>query len=265
MSGCSQTLGPRRGSSSLAGAAVRTVTMIALVLGAFTGTAVAQNLVQNGSFAVTGGTTSFEFSTQYSTSETVADWTSGGYNFVYLPGSTSATPGAIVMATNPTSPTGGNYIASDPEYETGAPIAQVINGLTIGKTYAVSFAWAEAQQTGFQNSIAPYWAVELCASYTTPDTCSSTAGAQDTTAVTIPTQTFSGWMYQTFDFVATSSTELLSFLSQAPSGNPPFALLTNVSMTQVPEPASVALLLSGLAGMVGLARLRGSRGGTAAA
>jgi hypothetical protein len=239
---------------------------LALLTSAVTVSAQAQNLVQNGSFAITGGTTSFEFSTQYNTGtggESIADWTSGGYNFVYAPGSTAANPGSISLATNPTSPTGGNFIASDPVYETGAPIAQVISGLSAGKTYAVSFAWAEAQQIGsnFNTSVSPYWAVELCATYTSPNTCSNTTGVQNTTAITIPTQTFSGWMYQTFNFVATTGTELLSFTSMAPGGTPPFALLTNVSLTRVPEPTSAAVLLSGVAGLIGFARLRRPRAG----
>jgi hypothetical protein len=125
----------------------------------------------------------------------------------------------------------------------------------------VSFAWAEAQQIGssFNTSVSPYWAVELCGSYTTPNTCGNTTGVQNTTPITIPTQTFSGWMYQTFNFVATTGTELLSFTSMAPGGTPPFALLSNVSLTRVPEPTSAALLLSGVAGLIGFARLHRSR------
>ena len=72
---------------------------------------------------------------------------------------------------------------------------------------------------------------------------------------------FSGWMTETFDYVATSSTEVLSFLaSGSPAGQPPFALLANVSMTQVPEPATWALMLTGLAALAGIVRGRRTPG-----
>jgi hypothetical protein len=232
--------------------AVRRV-VVAFLFASVSSVAMAQNLVQNGSFAVTGGTTSIQFGSGYSNAlgESVADWTTSGYNFVFLPGSTTAqgSGGSLSLGTSPAPPIAGeNYAAADPIYQQ-APITQTINGLIKGMTYAVSFAWAEAQQTGFTGSVNDYWAVNL-------GTDNSTT--QDTTGKTIATQTFSGWMNQTFDFVATGSSELLSFTSMAPGGSPPFALLTNVSMTQVPEPASVALMLTGIAGLAGLARRRRS-------
>ena len=79
---------------------------------------------------------------------------------------------------------------------------------------------AEAQQTGVTGTVNDYWAVNL--GYNSNTT-------QDTTGKTIASQSFSGWMNQTFDFIATTSSELLSFTSMSPGGSPPFALLTNVS------------------------------------
>jgi len=50
----------------------------------------------------------------------------------------------------------------------------------------------------------------------------------------------------------TSATEVLSFLAiGTPGGVPPFSLLDGVSITEVPEPTSLALLGAGL-GLVGL-------------
>ena len=61
-------------------------------------------------------------------------------------------------------------------------------------------------------------------------------------------------------FTADSTTDVLSFLANGtPSGVPPFALLDGVSMnavTSVPEPASAAMLLTGLVGLAGFVRRR---------
>jgi hypothetical protein len=68
--------------------------------------------------------------------------------------------------------------------------------------------------------------------------------------VNIPSQGFSGWMYQTFDFTATSASENLSFLAVGgPNGVPPFALLDGVTMNAVPEGQSMALMIAGLLGV----------------
>lgn len=236
--------------------------VFATVLAIFAHSAMAQtNLVQNGSFAVTGGTTSFQFGTYggYAPTETLANWTSTGYNYVFLPTSTVATGVygnlSLYSATttpsnsfNNASPTGGNFVGADGAYGV-APISQTINGLTTGSTYAVSFAWAGAQQTGYTGATTEQWLVTLGTS------------RLSTNVVSMPSTGFSGWMNQTFNFVATSSSEALSFLANGtPTGVPPFALLSNVSMTKVPEPASATLLFTALAGLIGIARRRGASG-----
>lgn len=150
------------------------------------------------------------------------------------------------------SPTGGNYIAADGAFEISA-ITQSVSGLVAGQKYALSFAWAAAQQYGFTGDTTDNWTVSL-------GTVGASNPAQTTPTVNLPSNGFSSWMNQSMTFVATGSTELLSFLATGtPSGQPPFALLANVSLTKIPEPASVIMLLSGLAGMFGLARRRASR------
>jgi hypothetical protein len=68
---------------------------------------------------------------------------------------------------------------------------------------------------------------------------------------------FTGWQYQTFTFTASGTSDLLSFLAVGtPSGVPPFSLLDGVSLTQLPEPATWTMLISGLMGVAGAARLR---------
>lgn len=104
--------------------------------------------------------------------------------------------------------------------------------------YAVSFYSAGAQQYSFTGVTTEAWDVSL--------------GGQtlDTATLTDPNHGFTGWQYTTLTFTATSTSEVLSFLSAGtPSGEPPFSLLDGVSMTQVttvPEPASAAMLLTGL-------------------
>ena len=231
---------------------------LASFLAAFVHSALAQtNLVQNGSFAITGGNTSFQFGTYngYAPTETLAGWSSAGYNFAFLPTSTVATGtyGNLSLYSTTTtpsnsfnnaSPTGGNFIGADGAYGT-APITQTINGLATGATYAVSFAWAAAQQTGFTGATTEQWKVTLGSS------------TQNTNVVGIASTGFSGWMNQTFNFVATSSSEVLSFLANGtPTGVPPFALLSNVSLTKVPEPASATLMITAVVGLIGIARRR---------
>jgi hypothetical protein len=237
---------------------------------ALTGSAEAQtNLVTNGSFAVTGGSTSFQFGTYngYAPSESINGWASTGYNFVFLPTSTVAvgTYGNLSLwspVSSPSSangfnnagPTGGNFLGADSAYGVAA-ITQTINGLTVGKTYTVSFAWAGAQQAGtnYTSATTETWAVTFGSS------------TQSTPVINVPGEGFSGWMNTAFSYVATSSSEVLSFLAAGtPNGVPPFALLTNVSVTVAPEPAGITVLLSGIAGLMGLARYRRPGAGTAA-
>jgi hypothetical protein len=207
------------------------------------------NLVTNGRFAVTGGNTSFQFgtynNTKYSPSETLAGWTSTGYNFVFLPASTVATGSygelSLYSGSSIASQTGGNFIAADSDFGTEA-ITQTIGNLTPGAIYAVSFAWAGAQQTGYTGASTEQWEVSLGGS------------EQSTKVINVASKGFSGWMNQTFNFVATSSSEVLSFLASTPTGAPPFALLANVSVTKVPEPASMTLLLTATVGLIGITR-----------
>ena len=245
-----------------------------LLPGAFAGSASAQtNLVKNGDFSKIvvspGGTpSSFQFGSGYTSAETLSDWSTSGYNFVFLP-NTADVGGAIGNAGTvklwgpndnggianglPTaSPTGTNFVAADGAYQVSA-ITQQVSGLIVGQKVAVSFAWAGAQQSGFTGPTTDEWTVDL-----------GNSPAQTTSLLSLPSHGASGWINQTFTFVATSSTELLSFLATGtPSGQPPFALLANVSVTNVPEPASLLMLLTALAGLTGVVRRRSTHPRTA--
>jgi hypothetical protein len=216
------------------------------------------NLVTNGSFAVTGGTTSFQFGTYgpYTPTETLAGWASpNGYNYVFLPTSTAATGyyGSLTLYSstssgspntfNNASPTGGNFVAADADYGT-QPITQTINNLTIGQTYRLSFAWAGAQQSGFTGATTDSFAVSL--------------GSQtfNTAAINLPSEGFSGWMNQTFNYTATSTSEALSFLAAGSPAVPPFALLANVQLVDAPEPGTLMILISPIVALAAIARRR---------
>ncbi len=224
------------------------------------------NLVQNGDFtsvSYSGGkplTTLFgQFGTGTGSTLTVANWATAGYNFVYAPntvdtgtsasganaGKPNEAPGqynapngygntymwgsnnggaSVIPAT---SPAGGNFIAADGAFEIGA-LTQSVTGLTVGRTYALKFWWAGAQQENFTGITTENWTVAMGTG--------NVAGNFVTPTVTVPNHGFSGWMQQTFYFYANNSTETLSFLAAGtPNGEPPFSLLGGVDLEVVPE------------------------------
>jgi hypothetical protein len=214
----------------------------------------ATSIVVNGSFE---STTNGNGQLGYNTNAT--GWTTTGYNFLFASGTANTTgangsDGALFLwgpangsanGMPASSPDGGNFIAADGDYETAA-IKQTINGLTVGDTYNVRFYWAASQQKGFTGNTQQYWIVSL--------------GGQtlDTTTYDLTSEGFSGWMYQTDTFTATSSSEVLSFLAHGNVPVPPFLLLDGVTMddtkSPVPEPGTLPLLFTGLMGSLGVLR-----------
>ena len=66
----------------------------------------------------------------------------------------------------------------------------------------------------------------------------------------VPNEGLVGWMEQTMIFTASATSETLAFLAVGgPTGDPPMALLDGVSLVKVPEPASIAILSFGIAGL----------------
>ena len=222
------------------------------------------NLILNGDFE----TTTASPSAAQVNMTNVSNWSvNGGYTFLFVPqaGTTSGSsadnsggvgqygnlklwgPGTGVANGLTNSPTGGNFIAQDDNFQQAA-ISQTVTGLTAGVGYALSFYWAGAQQQGFTGVTEDQWTVNF--------------GSQTfaTSTITLPNEAFSGWSKVTTYFTASQSTQVLSFLATgSPGGAPPFALLDGVSLVSTPEPATWAMMLVGFAAVGFLVRRRGFR------
>ena len=150
----------------------------------------------------------------------------------------------------PASPSGAWDIVMDGDYEV-EPLSQDITGLHIGKTYTVGFNYAFAQQEGFNGPTEQSISVNLG---------SDSATSQSTRTLTLPSHNFRGWYRTSFNFTADSAAETLSFLAHGNLPIPPFAVVSDVTFTPdaVPEPATWAMMLIGVAGLGAVARRRRS-------
>jgi hypothetical protein len=151
-------------------------------------------------------------------------WTGGtGLISIDAPGTATETggPGNAYPVYGPFAdpPPGGNFIQADgnPTFETS--FNQVINGLTVGTDYSLSFWQAAGQQQGFSGATTEQWKVFLgtgsfsvnCG--TNPCTVSTGDMTEDDTAImNTPSQRVHGWELVSMDFLASASSETLSFL-----------------------------------------------------
>ena len=218
--------------------------------------ALASNLVVNGGFESNGGGGQINFTTS------ATGWSvpTPGYTFLFGPGAADTTgvagqfgnlqlwgPGNGSNNGLPaTSPDGGFYAAADSDFPGHMqPLQQTVTGLTPGASYTVSFWWAAGQQFGFDGATQSQWVVSLGSQ------------TQSTAVASIANHGFSGWMSESFTYTATSSSEMLSFLATGSPSVPPFVLLDGVTLnasSPIPEPETLTLMVTGLAGVVGFAR-----------
>lgn len=216
---------------------------------AASGAQASPNLVTNGSFesaTIAAGKSKAQFYNN------VAGWSgaaAGGIAFIMTPG--SADDGTYLSVYGPfpkTSPDGGNFVMVDGDTTyVGTPLSQSISGLTAGSYYQLSFYQAAGQQAGYNGPTTERWQVSLgTQSQLSPQYQLASHGVGD-------------WQQVTMTFLATASTETLSFLAMGtPNGVPPMVFLDGVSLTDVTEPATLALLGMGV-GALGLINARRRR------
>jgi len=226
----------------------------AVVLSGFCSPAAAVS-VQNGSFSTvqTGHSSSYVLTPGNNTS--VPSWNyqpnlGGAFGCMVINDTfnTACTNkiGPVTGGENPGfSPNGGNFIAIATDASNNASITQTLAGLVAGTKYNISFYQSAINDESGPASIE--WVVTLGTTQLNPSPVVMSPNADSS----------SPWSLQTLSFTATSAevgNPMLKFLAQSTlAGGPPIALLDGV---QVPEPASIALLGVGIAGLAGLRRRR---------
>ncbi len=227
--------------------------LAAIALAVWAQAAQATELVTNGSFEeYTGSAPKGNFPTVLPTG-----WSGGsGLTFIDAPGTaTSSTGGLAVYPGFPTtSPDGGNFVEADGDPNYSGAFYQSISGLAVGQSYTLTFYQAAGQQNGFTGPTTEQWDVTFGEQ------------TQDSTMYSLAQGATGAWEEQTMTFIASATTQVLSFLAYGtPGGAPPISFLDGVSLeaTPVPEPTSLALVGVGLLGLTAIRLRRRSKDTTA--
>ncbi|WP_309605279.1 PEPxxWA-CTERM sorting domain-containing protein [Phenylobacterium sp.] len=245
---------------------LKTISAIAAVMAVSSSAHAAVNLVVNGGFETSSQKFAHEFGASWVYGQTLLGWTSPSVKAfnVWEPNGTVATTINARDRFNPTGstvtgaqgqylwklppvpdPDGGAFVVLDGDTSANGPLQQMINGLKIGKVYTLSFDWAVAQYKSRVGATTEKLKVDFGADTFT------------TAIVSNPSKDAQGWFTVTHRFTATSTSQLLSFLSiGTPLGLPPAALLDGVSLTTVPEPTSWAMMILGFFGLGAVLRRR---------
>jgi hypothetical protein len=245
----------------------------AIIFAGAAGSADAAQFVVNGDFTqLSNGPGLFD-------AETIVTGWSGnnGWNFVFSVADEASQEGVRLWdmvnggasTWNGLAGGGGNFAAMDGDLEGfgGTAITQIIGSsgpqLEIGKYYTLSFDYAFAQQYGYTGGTTQSLTVTLAGSLnvTLPSPYSGCDGNGDncTGGYVLPSTGFSGWTSYSATIMATSPTEILSFLASGSKPVPPFALVSDVSLTSVPEPSTWAMMLLGFVALGSRAQMRGRR------
>ena len=251
----------RISSASILSRSLRALTLATVattVIAASSAKADPVNLVQNGSFESTSAYTTnngTQVGTEISNSN-LADWfvTSSTNQFTFLLNQNYATNGfydpidgheSTFFAAPGPAPDGSNAITSDGNYKNGF-LSQNISGLSVGDRYSLSFFQASTQQSGgYYGSATDAWKVGFG------------SNVAYSTSMFNPEHGDTPWTKVTMTFIADSTSELLSFFATtSPGAEPPFLLLDNVVLNDVPEPASFAMAGIGLGALLLFRRKR---------
>jgi hypothetical protein len=239
----------------------------------------AVNLVQNGGFVPSDTSIKSAYLRDGAVllngiqpSISIPGWSSSGYNFLYSDGDSASTTGLLTFNSSPnqvfnSADGSGWFVGADAAYSQG-PISQTLTGLTVGQEYNLNFWQSAGQQKGYTGDTTEIWAVNIGGtfnggSYRAPNTIAFTGGTNQfsdlmsladganlgSQTTVSGSRTINGWQKQTMTFTANATTVALNFLAEGtPEGQPPFALLSGVSVEAVPEPLTIiGTLLGGTA------------------
>lgn len=236
--------------------------------GAVGGANAGVNLVQDGSFATS--TTHMYYgvaNNKYWSDIGYYGATLRGWVSDPLPGPPFFTNGNTLSFAGLTAPTKFVYMDAEPGQQVYA-ITQTISGLKAGNKYSLAFLSNYFTENNSAGDSAA-WVANLGGSieFASPNgTYSSFKGGdtESTLPTNIPTgaggynvPNGTGWFAQNLTLTASSSSEALTFIATG-TGFPPFAAITDISLTAVPEPSTWLMMLAGIFGLGFMARRRRS-------